>query len=506
MDYLSSPDLKYLVVQMLPYKVLLKTTRNSATPLYLQIANRLVDLIREGLIKPGTPLPSSREMAAILQIHRKTVVAAYEELNTQDWIESRERQGVRVAPNLPDIKPRSFKAFEKSAGYAQPASFHFNVLQAGPLQQPSANLHRLIINDGFPDARISPIRKLVQSYSDLFAQQSVQRKIMYGDIMGAQKLRIALSLFLADSRGLNISENNVLITRGAQMAIYLAARLILKPGSTVVVGEPNYAMANSIFSQFGARLERIAVDERGIDVEKLARLCKRKKPDLLYIIPHHHHPTTVTLSSERRMQILELIRRYNLPVIEDDYDYDFHYSSSPILPLASADHHGNVIYIGSISKSFTTTIKIGYMIAPENFIQEASKMRKLIDIRGDNIMEEALAQLFEKGDMQRHLRKSVKIYHQRRDNLCEMLEKELGEWVSFTRPLGGMAVWTRFSDKIDLKTLSARLSKRGLYLSDGEFYNTGGKKYNSARMGFASLNEKEMMEAISMIKKEISGK
>src|SRR4030095_6778037 len=192
------------------------------------------------------------------------------------------------------------------------------------------------------------------------------------------------------------------------------------------------------------------------------------------------------------MKLLQLIRAYKLPVVEDDYDYDFHYSSSPILPLASADHHGNVIYIGSISKSFTTTLKVGYMIAPENFIAESSQMRKLIDIRGDNIMEEALGEMFLHGDMQRHFAKSLKLYHQRRDLLCALLSAELGNKISFQVPQGGMAVWVRFASEISVESLSKKVSTKGLYLSDGNFYNTGNKRYNSTRMGFASLNEKEM--------------
>ena len=127
--------------------------------------------------------------------------------------------------------------------------------------------------------------------------------------------------------------------------------MILSPGSTVIVGDLNYVLADRLFEQMGAKLIKVKVDENGIDVDEIENLCKKSTPDLLYIIPHHHHPTTVTLSKERRIKLLDIIRQYRFPVIEDDYDYDFHYENSPILPLASADHNGYVIYIGSISKT-----------------------------------------------------------------------------------------------------------------------------------------------------------
>jgi GntR family transcriptional regulator/MocR family aminotransferase len=326
---------------------------------------------------------------------------------------------------------------------------------------------------------------------------------MFGDNTGSVTLRVAIAQFLSDTRGMNIGAQNILISHGAQMSIYLAARMILKHGSTVIVAEPNYFMANMIFQQCGAKLLSVAVDDNGIDVDAIEKICKRKKPGMLYIIPHHHHPTTVTLSADRRMKLLQLIRAYKLPVVEDDYDYDFHYSSSPILPLASADHGGNVIYIGSLTKTLAPSIRIGYMIAPENFIKETAHLRRLIDIRGDNLLEEALAVLFNNGTMQRHLKKSVKMYHQRRDMLCGQLKNEMGDIVSFCRPTGGMAVWTKFNKKYSLPVIARRASEKGLYMSDGWIYNSGKVNYNALRIGFSSLNEKEIIEIISILKKII---
>jgi GntR family transcriptional regulator / MocR family aminotransferase len=501
LDYLYSPVLKYSVVQMLPFKILISIDRELANPVYQQIANRLISLIREGIIRPGASLPSSREMASLLQVHRKTIVAAYEDLSAQDWIETIPRKGVAVSKDLPETKPRSFKAASRVPAYGSNAIFNFSKISMPAPQASKAGEHRLIINDGFPDARIAPVSLLLKEYNRLFNQASMQRKLVYGDPAGALNLRIALAKFLSGTRGLNIGENNILITRGAQMAVYLTARMIIKPGSVVIVGEPNYSNSNMLFQYCGAKLLRVPVDENGIDVDSIEKICKKKKPDLLYIIPHHHHPTTVTLSSQRRMKLLQLIRNYNFPVIEDDYDYDFHYNSSPILPLASADHNGNVIYIGSITKSFTSTHKAGYMVAPGNFIQETLKIRRLIDIRGDNLMEEALAICFQNGDMQKHLKKSLKLYHQRRDLFCDLLKTETGNLISFERPSGGMALWATFNKRYALPLVAGKAASMGLYMSDGGFYNSATINYNALRMGFASLNEKEMEETVMILKK-----
>ncbi|MEO5647234.1 MAG: PLP-dependent aminotransferase family protein, partial [Chitinophagaceae bacterium] len=291
------------------------------------------------------------------------------------------------------------------------------------------------------------------------------------------------------------------ITRGAQMAIFIVARMLIKPGSRVIVSEPNYGMANNIFESCGAKLIKVAVDNNGINVDEIEKLCRENRPDLLYIIPHHHHPTTTTLSAARRMKLLAVIREFRLPVIEDDYDYDFHYNRSPILPLASADHGGFVIYIGSISKSLASSIRVGYLVSSEDFVNQAAQLREMIDIRGDVLMEESLAILFNSGDMQKHLRKALKIYQQRRDLLCELLENEFAGKLFFTKPSGGMSVWVEFNKKYNLIEISQRAAQHGLYMGDGSFYNTGKVNYNALRIGFASFNEKELRGVIGILKK-----
>ncbi|HMI60277.1 MAG TPA: PLP-dependent aminotransferase family protein, partial [Puia sp.] len=237
----------------------------------------------------------------------------------------------------------------------------------------------------------------------------------------------------------------------------------------------------------GGRLRRGAVGrgERGVK--------------MLYLIPHHHHPTTVTLSPERRMRLLEIAEEFNFAIVEDDYDYDFHYSSSPYLPLAASSHNNRVIYIGSFSKSLSSSIRIGFMVGPEDFIGQAIYLRRLIELRGDNNMEDALAALIRNGDVGRHLKKVNKIYEARRDRLCLLLDSKLGDVVSYSMPSGGIAVWASFGKKYPLKTVAEKAAKQGVYISNGQMYNTHNTVYNSVRMGFAGLTEAEMEEAIGIL-------
>jgi GntR family transcriptional regulator/MocR family aminotransferase len=468
---------------------LIPLSRESRQPVYQQIANGFVRLIRSGVVKPGSRLPSVRRLAEDLGVHPRTVVAAYQELMAQDWIDSKPRSGMTVACDLPQLKPRSFR----SAPATPDAG-------GGP-GSAAAPAFKYVINDGFPDYRLAPIAALLKEYRVAFYHGELERDSMYSDLAGSLPLRDRLAAYYSETRGMALTAANILVTRGAQMAIYLAAAALIRPGDRVVVGEPNYGMANKTFEQLGAELIRIPVDADGLDVEKLERVCRSARPRLLYVIPHHHHPTTVTLSAARRMRLLELVGRYGLHVIEDDYDYEYHYTHRPILPLASADTSGLVWYIGSITKNLMASMRVGCLIAPPAIIKKTAAHKRLLDIRGDLLLETALAALFREGIIQRHIRKSVKCYQQRRDRFCGLLRDRLGEAVNFQVPDGGMAVWTTFDPKHDLRQLSAGAAALGLGISDGSFYNTSTTNYNALRMGFASLDDDEMLAITGILQK-----
>jgi GntR family transcriptional regulator/MocR family aminotransferase len=479
-------------------KELVKIDKTSESPVYLQITNAIILNISKGKLRRGLKLPGSRELASMLQIHRKTLLSAFDELQAQGWIEMIPRKGTFVVKDIPEVKPRRLKPEQAVIKYPAKTIFSFDAEELLSFPPPSSPISgSLVINDGFPDIRLAPTELFFRELRTLGKQSAFRKYFQYGNPKGPDYLVETLSSFLSDTRGLPISASNVMITKGAQMAFYLVSDLLIKPGDHVIVGEPSYFAATITFQQAGATINQVPVDDYGIDVSAIESLCQRKKIRLVYVVPHHHHPTTVTLIPERRMRLLELAAKYKFAIIEDDYDYDFHYASNPVLPMASLDHHGNVIYIGTLSKTLAPAIRAGFMVAPENFINAAAYRRRWIDRQGNTLMEVALAQLYRNGTMARHIRKVVKIYHERRDHFCAMLTDKLGDRVSFKVPDGGMSVWVKFKDA-DVKQVSINAGKKGLIMSDGRVYNLY-KNYNATRLGFASLNLKEQEKALDIL-------
>lgn len=489
---------------MLPFKTIITLDRDSDIPLYLQIADQITDNIYEGVMSSGFRLPGSRALAEMLGVSRQTVILAYDELQAQGKVDIISQKGPVVTEKPPLSQPGETNKVQQLL-YPSDTGFEFDDSETLTTTLPYHANYKLAFNDGFPDVRIAPMESLMSAYRNVAKRSFSYKHLMYHQAEGTLNLRNEIARDLQESRGLNPSVENVLITKGSQMGIFLAANLLVKNGDHVIVGERNYFAANAVFRHLGGKLEFVSVDQEGIDVEQVEDVCKKEKVKLLYITPHHYHPTTVTLTSERRRKLLDLSARYGFAILEDDYDYDFHYSRSPILPIASSDTNGNVIYVGSLCKTIAPAIRTGFMVAPEKFIKAATRLRRIIDRQGDSVLEEAIAEIYRDGTIKRHMRKALKLYKTRRDYLAQLLQHKLSGFVSFAKPEGGMAIWATFDGGVDLNVISKNAESKGLFISNGAHYKTNENHGNATRLGFASLNFEEMDRATDILAKVIKG-
>jgi GntR family transcriptional regulator/MocR family aminotransferase len=493
-SYISSP-------MMLTIVTAISVDKSISQPVYLQISNQLMLLIREGNLKSGQRLPSTRQMAESLSVHRKTVVQAYDELLSQGWLESHTGSGTFISNNLPEAKPQFLEqqgAADKDplhvAGYAIRPAPH---LEKKPLQ-PKAVFH---LDDGFPDARMAPLIEISRAYRTQLLMGNPYQRLGYGDTLGSLWLRQELSAYLNETRGLRTTPKNILITRGTIMGLYLASQSLIESGNHVVVTEMGWSAASMNFIEAGANLHTVPADKHGIDLDALENICRTKPVRLVYVTSHHHYPTTFILRADRRLGLLALAEKFGFIIFEDDYDYDFHYQSKPLLPLAGADRSGVVLYCGSFTKTISPAFRVGYLVGSENVIDHLAKFRRIIDRQGDLMLENAIAELLKNGTLQRHLRKSLRVYRERRDVFCELLRDQLGEFIDFDIPEGGMAVWTKFDSQINLKDLSKKALQNDLFFSEGAGLHKNPALSNGTRMGFASSTADELSRSVEILRK-----
>lgn len=486
-----------------PYKTLLSIDKTLKIPVYQQITNQLVSMIRNGTLKSGQKILSSRALSEILSVHRKTVIVALDELLAQGWLETKQGSGTFVARNLPEMKLQKLKENNsflpkniEKAGF----SFEKQPFLQREVIKASDMLH---LDDGFPDPRLAPLLDLARAYRSNLINGNSYVKLGYGDTKGSLWLRQELAKYLNESRGLKITSDNILIVRGTMMAMYLITTAFVKKGDNVVLGEKTWSSAKINFQYAGANIIMIPTDENGIMVDVLEEICQKQTIRLIYITSHHDYPTTVTLKADRRIKLLNLAKKYRFIVFEDDYDYEFHYQSKPLLPLASADEAGVVLYSGSFTKSISPAFRVGYLVAPEEIVEHLSYFRRIIDRQGDIMLENAIAELLQEGIIQKHLRKSLREYRERRDVFCELLAQNLTDEVNFQIPEGGMSVWTKFNEQIDLVKTAEVAQKNGLYFSNGLQHNLPDKNVNSTRLGFASSTVDELEKCVTILKKSL---
>ncbi len=478
-----------------PWTLRIVLDRGSGMPAWQQIANALIEAARTGRLSPGAALPGTRELAARIGVNRKTVQQSYDELIAQGWLTAEATRGTFVSAMLPLPDGQGIGATptpHAAAPQLRGAAPDLAVALGGP--------GVLCFDDGAPDTRLMPAELVARAWRRALLEGSRGNRLGYGDPRGALALREAVAAMLRADRGLACTAANICITRGSQMGIWLAARLLAGPGDAVAMETLSYPPAREAFRAAGASIVSIGLDEHGLKPEELAAACRREPVRAIYITPHHQFPTTVVLPQQRRIQLLALAEECGFAIIEDDYDHEFHFAHRPMLPLASAQGLGRLLYIGSLSKLLAPSLRVGYLVAAESVIARAAAEICLIDRQGDPATETAAAELMTSGALKSHTRKVLRIYAQRRQCLAEALGRELGEAISFTQPQGGLALWVNFAPGIDVAALAKAGLRHGVGIVPGQVFATNSHKTNGVRLGFGSLDEVELEEAVRRLK------
>jgi len=480
-------------------KQLIHFEKASTTAVYIQVAQQIINAIQRSYLTEGTPLPGTRTFSQLFKIHRNTAVAIYDELASQGWVEIIPNKGTFVL--IPEQKTAAIKAtshridqvhdYSKTTGFPFQPSFHL------------ASTNEIIqkkysINDGQPDLRLHPTHQFSRWYSASMKRKTLISKWNQNTLSSHSAFEIQLCNYLNATRGFHIKPHNLMSTRSTEMSLYIVSQLLLQSNDTVLIGNLSNYAANMIFQQVGAAIKTIPVDDYGIDVEYIRKHFSKAEIRCVYVCAHRHYPTTKTLSVERRLKLMQLAKDYQFAIIEDDYDYDFQFDGSAMLPMASSDANGMIIYLGKLGQSLFPSFQTGFVVAPENLISEAKNYLQILDKQGDLIQEQMLSELIYEGEMHRLIKKNILIYKQRRDYLCQCLTENFKQNLFWEKPSGGLALWLRFEPKISLVKLAEETLKQDLFLPKTILYQD--KNRCCIRFGFGHLNEEEIDSVVKKLK------
>jgi GntR family transcriptional regulator/MocR family aminotransferase len=490
---------------------------NSSQAKYLQLAESVRCAIRQGQLAAGDKLPSVKSISEDLSLNRHTVMKSFAELVAEGWIESTQRVGYKVMPNLPIEKSQDNcqiqgKSQSQKSSVLADNSSHINyrfVRSGSQLPSYPANNFEYNFSGGQPDLALFPFDEFKRCMSDVLSRPD-EAQLSYGQSAGTPELIEQVKVYLRKSRA--ITEREIVITNGSQEALFIVAQLLLQLGDKVAVEELGYPPAMSAFSSTGAELVTVKQDALGMCPDDLALQILKGNVRLIYLTPLHQYPTTVTLTVSRRMAIYQLAAQHNIPIVEDDYDHEFHYRCQPLAPMATEDPAQLVIYLSTFSKIMFPGARIGIMAVSKAMAKAVIEYRLLICHKSNVLMQGALAKWMSNGGFERHLRRSTRVNLQRRDHAIWVLNKY--NCFEFDIPDGGMAIWVKLKhgkyvigeNKVTTSSPSAEfLAKKcqeiGIYIQHETQYqfkkNRGSDSF--IRVGFAGMSENQFADGIKLL-------
>ena len=379
--------------------------------------------ILDGVLQPGTRVPSSRALAADLRVSRTTSLLALEQLLAEGYLTARAGSGTFVAHELPDDLPAARGSDPSRAPRHPPLSKRGMALAAA--RPPSRRLPGppRPFRIGIPAVDLFPVSLWSQLWTRRLRSATPSR-LDYGETAGFPALRQAIASHVRAARGTECGPDQVFVVSGAQRAMDLLCQLLLDPGDEAWMEEPGYPGARSALVAAGARIHPVRVDEQGLDVEAGARGAPRAR--LVYVTPSHQFPLGVPMSLARRLALLRWAGAAGAWVVEDDYDSEFRYGARPIPCLHGLDADGRVIYVGSFSKTLFPALRLGFMIVPRDLQDELLAVRRATEVHPPRLDQAVLADFMLGGHYERHLRRVRGAYRQRLEALAQAAERHCG--------------------------------------------------------------------------------
>jgi DNA-binding transcriptional MocR family regulator len=427
-----------------------------------------------GRFPVGSPFPPERRLAADLGVSRTTVVAAYETLREEGWLESVQGSGTRVRREAP---PRAAAAPARAAERRHTA--FRGLVDSGATAISFLGLHLPAISPDFEDA-------LRETAGD--AKAALRGHGYSG--LGLPPLREAVAKHLTAS-GLPTRHSEVLVTHGAQQAIDIAARLLLRPGDAVVLEDPTYIGAIDLFEGAGARLVTVPLGPEGVRVERLAAAVERERPRAIYLMPTFQNPVGAVIPAEARREIAAIAERHGAVIVEDGTLDDLDFGTRPPPPIAAFSRGGRVVTIGSLSKLIWGGLRVGWLRAPAPLLDSAAELKVMSDL-GNSPLSQTLAA--------RLMRRLPEIRARRREEVLERFEvlaaelsRRLPDW-EWKRPLGGLSIWVRLP-RGDAEEFGAVARRHGVAILPGSVFSPSDAHADHIRLPFC-LTPEEIRDGV----------
>jgi GntR family transcriptional regulator/MocR family aminotransferase len=481
---------------------MIRLDRTAAEPLHEQLYRQIRDQLRSGSFTDGASrLPSSRALAVDLGISRLTVNLAFSKLYGEGYLRSKARSGTFVADPLPETfltanKPKAYRLVghrPRISGRVRAIpdqrvgkQFDLGALGAGA---------GVSLVPGLPAVDEFPIDIWERLRSQVLAQKGAHL-LRHASSRGDADLRKAVATYLCDFRGARCHPDQILIVGGMQQAMLISAMALLDPGEAVWIEDPGFHQARRVFTLAGAKVVPKPLDHEGIVI---ARSPREKQPKIIHVTPSHQYPLGMTMSFERRTALLDFARAHNGFIFEDDFYAEFRFTGAPLPCLQGIDNFSRVIYAGTMSKILYPSLRLGYVVAPEQLIDSLVKIRSTIDQHSSAIDQATLARFITEGFFLSHVKRMRRLYAERREFFIKEFNKLLSDRFILQIPEAGLNFVAWLRSDADFARVARGCDEIGINPSPLSFYCIEAKLKPAFVFGFAAWTPAQIREVLSKL-------
>lgn len=465
-------------------KEFFKISFKDEIPKYVQIANHIKKLIDNKDISDGEKLPTIRELADILEVNNVTIVNAYKKLKSDGYAFQKVGSGTYAKrKELTSLFNREYSRIFK------------NMLPE--------ELEKIIDFTGETNTEVYfPINEFKSVINKVLDRDGANALIIK-EPLGYEKLRETINKSFWNNK---LDLDNILIVSGAQQGIDIASKAIVNINDNVIVEKPTYGGALSVFKWRRANIFEIEIKEDGVDLDEFEEILKKNKISCFYTMSYFQNPTGISYSREKKLKLLELSKKYDFYIIEDDYLSELIYDNNIIHePLKKLDKYERVIYIKSFSKIFLPGIRLGYMVTPASFNEIIQSSKINTDITTSSLMQRALELYISEGFWKEHIAYQCREYKKKYKLIKSLIEDELLDKVTYIDPKGGLYFYIKLKDKsITSKELFYKLKRRNVFITPGViFYRDSKNGDYFFRIGFSQVSKDKIIKGIGLIKEEL---
>jgi len=465
-----------------------KPEKDAGVPVYRQIVKYITDRIASGDWVAGERLPSQRDMAKAFDVNRSTIVSAMEELISFGILESGYGSGTRVSGSSWSLLMSRPPDWNK---YINSGHFRANM----PTIQ---TINKLEFEPGYiriGTGELSPELYPSELVTRIFRRMPERiPSLNYLGPLGLPELCEAIADRARTQQGIDCRPENVLITSGSLQALQLISVCMLRRGSQVYTEAPTYLKSLQVFQSAGMMLTGVPMDDEGLSYWNIR---DASIDSLLYTIPTHQNPTGRVMSAGRRAEVLNFCRRSSMPIVEDDAYGQLWFGSKPPAAIKSIDSGGNVLYLGTVSKTMAPGLRIGWAIGPEAVVYRLGDVKMQTDYGASSVSQWMMTELLTGGEYDIYLEELRKQLLARRDNALAALNKNFAELADWNVPTGGFYIWLKFKKKVPVDRIFDEALKRGVLFNPGNVYDY--IENHAIRLSYAYASPDEMTRAIEIM-------